>query len=73
MRLDELHHKLMESMSGKERADFEAGLKALNMANPSDRAALRESIKRLRPDWTEAQLDTFVNPEASPENTDWIV
>lgn len=73
MKLNELHHKLMESMSGKEREDFEKGLKALDMDSPTDREALRESIKRYRPDWTDAQLDTFVNPEASPKNTDWIV
>ena len=73
MRLSELHHKLMESMSGKEREDFEKGLKALDLDSPTDREALRESIKRYRPDWTEAQLDIFVNPEASPKNTDWIV
>ena len=60
MRLDELHHKLMESMSEKEKESFLEGLKALNIANPDDRAALRESIKRARPDFTEAQIDIFI-------------
>ena len=73
MKLDKLHHKLMETMNGKEREDFEAGLKLLDMDSPTDREALRESIKRYRPEWTEAQLDIFVNPEASPRNTDWLI
>ena len=60
MRLDELNAKILEGLSGKAKEDFEAGLKALNMANPADRMALRESIKRLRPDFSEAQLDIFV-------------
>jgi len=70
--LNKLHHKLMESMSEKERADFEAGLKALNMANPADRAALRESFKRLRPDATERELDIMVSGEAPPDNPEWL-
>ena len=73
MRLDKLHIKLMETMSEAEKRDFEAGLKSLNMDSPTDREALRESIKRLRPDFSEAQIDIFINPEARPENTDWIV
>ena len=73
MKLDKLHIKLMETMSGKEREDFLKGLKALNLDNPEDRIALRESIKRLHPEYTTEQLDIFVNPEASPKNTDWIV
>ena len=60
MKLEELNAKILEGLSGKEKQDFEAGLKALNMANPADRAALRESIKRLRPDFSEAQIDDFV-------------
>ena len=67
MRLDELNAKILAGLSGQEKQDFEAGLKALNMANPADRVALREAIKRLRPDFTESQLDTFVNGEAKPE------
>ena len=72
MKLNELHHKLMESMSEKERADFEAGLKALNMANPADRAALRESARRAFPDYTEAQIEIFVTGEAPPEKREWL-
>ena len=73
MKLDKLHIKLMETMSEAEKRDFEAGLKSLNLDSPSDPEALRESIKRYRPDWTEAQLDIFVNPEASSKNPDWII
>jgi len=39
------------------------------MANPADKAALREFKKRARPDFTEAQIDIFVNPEATPDHT----
>lgn len=73
MRLDKLHIKLMETMNEAEKQSFKAGLKALNMDSPTDREALRESIKRLRPDFSEAMVEIFVNPEASPKNTDWIV
>ena len=60
MKLEDVHMKILEGLSGKAKEDFEAGLKALNMANPTDRIALRESIKRLRPDFTEAQIDIFI-------------
>jgi len=60
MRLDELNAKILEGLSGKAKEDFEAGLKALNMANPADREALRESIRRAHPEYTEAQIEIFM-------------
>jgi len=73
MKLEDINAKILEGLSGQEREDFEAGLKALDMANPADRAALRESIKRLRPDFSEAQLDIAVaGREAPPDNREWI-
>jgi len=63
MRLDELHTEILEGLSDEAKRDFEAGLKALSMGNPADRAALRESIRKLRPDFTEAQITTFVEGE----------
>ena len=65
MKLDELNLKILEGLSGKEKEDFERGLKLLNMANPADREALRESIRRARPDFIETQIDIFVEGEAS--------
>jgi len=73
MKLNELHLKLLEGMTPAEQASFREGLKALNMADPADRIALRESVKRLRPDFSEAQIDIFVNPEAGPKNAAWII
>lgn len=72
MKLEEVNSKILEGLSGKVKSDFEAGLKALNMANPADRAALRESIRKLRPDFSEAQLDLFIEAEVKRE-ADWIV
>lgn len=63
MRLNEVNAEILKGLSGKEKEDFEAGLKALNMAKPADREALRESIRRARPDFTEAQIDIFVEGE----------
>ena len=71
MRLDELHMKILEGLSEKDRLDFEAGLRNLNMESPADRMALRESIKRLRPDFSEAQLDLFIEVEVKSD-ADWI-
>ena len=72
MKLEEVNAKILEGLSSKERADFEAGLKALNMANPADRAALRESIKRLRPEFTPEQIEIFVTGEAPPDKQEWL-
>ncbi len=68
MRLNELNVKILEGLSGEAKRDFEAGLKTLNMDNPADREALRESIRKLRPDFTEAQIETFVSGETKPES-----
>ncbi len=73
MRLDELNAKILEGLSGKEKEDFLTGLKALNMANPADRIALRESVKRLCPDFSEDQIDIFVAGEVKSEANDWMV
>ncbi len=66
MRVDELHVGILGGLSGKAKEDFEAGLRDLNMANPADREALRESFKRSNPDWTEVQLDTAVDGRFPP-------
>ena len=68
MRLNELNVKILEGLSGEAKRDFEEGLKLLNMDSPADREALRESIRKLRPDFTEAQIETFVSPETKPES-----
>ena len=60
MRTDELNAKILEGLSGKAKEDFEAGLKLLSMDNPGDREALRESIRRARPDFTPEQIEIFV-------------
>jgi hypothetical protein len=63
----DINAEILEGLSGQEKEDFLAGLKALNMANPEDKATLRESVKRLHPEWTKAQVDVFMeNLEQSP-------
>lgn len=73
MRLDELNVRILEGLSDKEKRDFEAGLKSLSMGSPADREALRESIRKLRPDFSEAQIDIFVEGKVKPETNGWIV
>ena len=41
MKLEEVNREIWESLSGDARSEFEAGLKALGMANPADTAPLR--------------------------------
>lgn len=60
MKLEELNMKVMEGLSGQARENFIAGLESLNMTNPEDRKALRESITKLRPDFTEEQIEIFI-------------
>lgn len=69
---DELNAKVLEGLSGEEKEEFLTGLKALNMANPTDRIALRESVRRLCPDFSEEQIDIFVAGRAEPETDDWM-
>ena len=70
MRIDELNAKILKGLSGKEKEDFLAGLALLNMDNPTDRVALREAIKRLRPDFTPEQIEIFVEGRVKPD-TGW--
>jgi len=72
MRLEEVNARILEGLSGKERETFIAGLKALNMANPADREALRESICKARPDFTPEQIEIFVTGEAPPDKQEWL-
>lgn len=72
MRLDELNARILEGLSGKAKEDFEAGLKLLSMDSPADREALRESIRRARPDFTEAQIEIFVSGKAPPDKQEWL-
>lgn len=66
MKLEDINSEILGGLSGKAKEDFEAGLKALGMANPNDRAALRKSIKRLNPEFTPEQIETFVTGRSSP-------
>lgn len=72
MKLDAVNARILEGLSGKAKSDFEAGLKSLNMANLADREALRESVRNLRPDFSEAQIDIMVSGEAPPDKQEWL-
>jgi len=69
--VDKLNANILLGLSSEERANFAQGLKTLNIANPRDRIALRESIKVLRPDFTDVQLDIAVYGKQRP-NANWI-
>lgn len=72
MKLEEVNSKILEGLSGQEREDFLKGLTALNMENPEDREALRESIRKARPDFTPEQIEIFVTGEAPPDKRGWL-
>lgn len=64
---DTVNAEILEGLSGAERESFQEGLRALGMdPAPVGGQALREAVKRLRPDFTEQQLDTFVYGEVNP-------
>ena len=70
-RLEEVHMRILEGLSGEARKDAERGLRLLGIDNPSDKEALRQSIKKLRPDFTDAQVELFVQGKAESER-DWV-
>jgi len=72
MRSDEVNAKILEGLTPEARENFLAGLKLLKMDNPADRETLRESIRKLRPDFSEAQIDIFVEGKAKPETDNWM-
>ena len=72
MKLEDVHLKILEGLSGKEREDFLKGLTALNMVNPEDREALRESIRKIRPDFTPEQVEIFVTGQPPPDKRGWL-
>lgn len=68
MRLDEkVNAEALGRLSGEARRDFLEGLRILGVADPTDRQALREAIRRLRPDFTEAQVSLFCDGRVKPE------
>ena len=74
-RADQVIIRALRGLDGDRRTDFLAGLKALGMSDPTEREALRESARQAFPDYTEEQLDIFVDGEISPEpeSLPWIV
>ncbi len=59
-RLNDLNLEILAGLSGKEKEDFKRGLRIAGIPDPEGRAALRESFRRLHPEWTEAQLEVAV-------------
>ncbi len=66
--LDKLNAEVLAGLTGKERENFEKGLRKLDMANPANRDALRVAFKRLKPDATERELDIMVSGKAPQDN-----
>lgn len=65
--------EVMAGLSGEERANFKKGLASLGMVDPEDRAALRASFKRSRPDASERELDILVTGQVPKDNKrEWI-
>jgi len=72
MRLDELHAEILEGVSGEEKESILRGMKILGIANPIGREALRESIRKAHPEYTEEQVEYFLegrNPPAKVTGT----
>ena len=59
-KLDQLHTRIMENMNPAEKREFEASLTTLGQGGSADREALRESAKRLHPEYTDDQVEIFV-------------
>lgn len=63
-KLDKLHMTLMEHMNDEEKQAFREGLKALGLGDPVATQAFRESVQRLRPDFTPEQVNIVVAGKA---------
>lgn len=71
--LDNLNAEILAGLTGKERENFEKGLRKLGMANPANRDALRAAFRRLNPNATERDLDIMVSGKAPQDNKqEWI-
>lgn len=58
--IEQLNLKMMQNLTGEERENFKHGLHILGQVNPEDRAALRDSFRRLHPEYTEEQIEIAV-------------
>lgn len=59
--IDKLNAEVLASLgSEEERQHFLEGLKVLNMDNPEEKEALRNSVRKLCPDFTPEMVETFI-------------
>ena len=71
---DRVNLETLQNLTGKDRENFERGLRNLGMTNPADKADLRTAFKRYKPNATDRELDIMASGEA-PEDSkpEWIV
>ena len=66
MRIEEVNQRILEGLSEEEQKAFKEGLKRLSADSGDDMRALRESVRRLHPEYTERQLDLFCGVKPKP-------
>jgi len=59
MRIEEVNKRILEGLSEEDKQIFREGLKRLSADSGDDMRALRESVRKLHPEYTKEQLDLF--------------
>jgi hypothetical protein len=70
-KVERIYAQMLEEAHGEDRKNLERGMKLLGIDNPLDKEALRKSIRRLRPDFTDEQVELFVQGKAETKR-DWV-
>jgi len=66
VRIEEVNQKILEGLSEEEQKAFKEGLSRLSADSGDDMRALRESVRRVHPEYTEEQLDLFCGVKPEP-------
>ena len=72
--LDRVNLETLQSLTGKDRENFIAGLRNMGITNPEGKADLRAAFKRYNPNATDRELDIMVSGK-TPQDTEpeWII
>jgi len=68
MTLDQVHLGMLRGLRGEKREAFLEGLRVFGIPNPEARVNLKESFRRLRPDFSEQHLDIAVRGRGDTGN-----
>jgi len=59
-RLDDVHSEILGKLNEEQKEAFKSSLRSMGMPDPETRAALEVSIRRLHPEYSDEQVQTFV-------------